>query len=157
MAIEVHDVTVAYGRRPVLWDVDVSIPAGRLVAIVGPNGAGKSTLLKAVLGLVPLASGSIEVFGRAIRDARRLVGYVPQREAVDWDFPIDALDVVLMGRYGRLGWFSRPKAEDREAARRRWRAWGLRGTKSGRSRSSRAGSSSGSFWRGPWRRTPRCI
>jgi manganese/zinc/iron transport system ATP- binding protein len=116
VSVEVHDVTVAYHRKPVLWDIDVSLPVGKLIAIVGPNGAGKSTLLKAALGLVPLASGHIEIFGRSLKHARRLVGYVPQRETVDWDFPVNALDVVLMGRYGRLGWIKRPSAQDREIA-----------------------------------------
>jgi manganese/zinc/iron transport system ATP- binding protein len=116
-AVDVHDVTVAYDRKPVLWDVDVAIPAGRLVAIVGPNGAGKSTFLKALLGLVPLASGRIEIFGKPLRAARPLIGYVPQRETVDWDFPVTALDVVLMGRYGRLGLLRRPAKADRDAAR----------------------------------------
>jgi manganese/zinc/iron transport system ATP- binding protein len=114
--VEVHDLTVAYHRKPVLWDVDVSLPSGKLIAVIGPNGAGKSTLLKAALGLVPLASGHVRIFGKPLREARRLVGYVPQRETVDWDFPVDALDVVLMGRYGMLGWLRRPGAKDREAA-----------------------------------------
>jgi len=118
VAVEVHDVTVAYHRRPVLWDIDVEIPAGRLVAVIGPNGAGKSTLLKAILGLVPTASGRIEIFGQGLREARGLIGYVPQRETVDWEFPIDALGVVMMGRYGRLGWLRRPGRADREAAER---------------------------------------
>ncbi len=117
VAVEVHDVTVAYHKRPVLWNVDCSLPKGKLIAIIGPNGAGKSTLLKAILGLIPVASGRVEIFGRPIREARSLVGYVPQRETVDWDFPIDALGVVLMGRYGRLGWLRRPGAADRAAAR----------------------------------------
>lgn len=117
VAVEVHDVTVAYHKRPVLWNVDCSLPKGRLIAIIGPNGAGKSTLLKAILGLIPVASGRVEIFGKPIREARSLVGYVPQRETVDWDFPIDALGVVLMGRYGRLGWLRRPGAADRAAAR----------------------------------------
>ncbi len=116
VAVEVHDVTVAYHRKPVLWDVDLLIPSRRLVAIVGPNGAGKSTLLKAILGLVPLASGRIEIFGEPLSRARRRIGYVPQRETVDWDFPVDALGVVLMGRYGRLGWVRRPGREDRRIA-----------------------------------------
>lgn len=116
-AVDVHDVTVAYHRKPVLWDVDVALPRGRLIAIVGPNGAGKSTLLKAILGLVPLASGRIEILGRPLAQARSMIGYVPQRETVDWDFPVSALDVVLMGRYGRLGWCRRPRRADREAAR----------------------------------------
>lgn len=116
IAVDIHDVTVAYGKRPVLWDVDVQIPKGKLVAILGPNGAGKSTLIKAALGLVPLASGDVRIFGRELRAARSLVGYVPQRESVDWDFPISAFDVVLMGRYGRLGWLRRPSKADRAAA-----------------------------------------
>ena len=115
-AVDVHDLTVAYHRKPVLLDVDLEIPAQSLVAIVGPNGAGKSTLLKAILGLVPIASGRVSVLGRPLRQARRLIGYVPQRETVDWDFPVDALDVVLMGRYGRLGWIRRPSGVDRDAA-----------------------------------------
>lgn len=116
IAIEIHDVTVAYHRKPVLWDIDVSIPSGELVAIIGPNGAGKSTLLKAILGLVPMASGQVLIHGKPLRDARSLIGYVPQRESVDWDFPIDAQGVVLMGCYGRLGWLRRPSRSDRERA-----------------------------------------
>ena len=116
VSVEVHDVTVAYQRKPVLWDIDVLLPSAKLIAVVGPNGAGKSTLLKAILGLVPLASGRIEVMGRSLAAARHLIGYVPQRETVDWDFPIDALDVVLMGCYGRLGWIKRPTRADRDLA-----------------------------------------
>ncbi|HYF49422.1 MAG TPA: ATP-binding cassette domain-containing protein, partial [Planctomycetota bacterium] len=93
-------MTVAYHRRPVLWDVDVTVPEGRLVAIVGPNGAGKSTLIKAVLGIIPAASGRVLIYGKPYPEQRRIVGYVPQRESVDWDFPVNALDVVMMGRYG---------------------------------------------------------
>ena len=103
-------------KRQVLWDIDVALPAERLIAIVGPNGAGKSTLLKAILGLVPPASGTITIFGKPLRQARSLIGYVPQRETVDWDFPVDALDVVLMGRYGRLGWIRRPGRADKAVA-----------------------------------------
>ncbi len=113
---EIHDVTVAYHTKPVLWDVDLTLPSGKLVAIVGPNGAGKSTLLKACLGLVPLASGFVRIFGRSYRDVRQRVAYVPQRESVDWDFPASVFDVVLMGRYGKPGWFRRPSAEDRRVA-----------------------------------------
>jgi manganese/zinc/iron transport system ATP- binding protein len=111
--LDVHDVTVAYHRRPVLWDVDLAIDTPCLAGIVGPNGAGKSTLIKAILGLVPMASGSVRVFGRPVKAQRRLIGYVPQRESVDWDFPVTVLDVVLMGTYGRLGWFRRPGRADR--------------------------------------------
>ncbi|MFN3652904.1 MAG: metal ABC transporter ATP-binding protein [Armatimonadota bacterium] len=114
--LEVHDLTVAYHRRPVLWDIDFSVPEGKLIGIVGPNGAGKSTLIKAALGLVPLASGWVKIYGRPYAQQRRLIGYVPQRESVDWDFPTHALDVVLMGRYGHLGWFRRPGKADRDFA-----------------------------------------
>ncbi|MDF2440578.1 MAG: manganese/zinc/iron transport system binding protein [Abditibacteriota bacterium] len=114
--LEVHDLTVAYGRQPVLWDVDFEVPAGKLIAIVGPNGAGKSTLLKAIMGLLPVASGWVKVFGQPANEARHHIGYVPQRESVDWDFPTNALDVVLMGTYGRLGWFRRPGRQERELA-----------------------------------------
>lgn len=114
--LSIHDLTVAYHRRPVLWDVDYDAPAGKLVGIVGPNGAGKSTLIKAALGLVPVVSGRVRVFGEPYEKRRGLVGYVPQRESVDWDFPVSVLDVALMGRYGRLGWFRRTRREDREGA-----------------------------------------
>ncbi|HEX8835020.1 MAG TPA: metal ABC transporter ATP-binding protein [Abditibacteriaceae bacterium] len=116
--LEVHDLTVAYHRRPVLWDVDFSVPAGSLIGIVGPNGAGKSTLLKSVMGLLPLASGWIRIYGKPFHEQRQLIGYVPQRESVDWDFPTDALDVVTMGTYGRLGWLRRPGAKERALALR---------------------------------------
>jgi len=117
-AVEIHDMTVAYHRKPVLWDIDLVVPEGKLVGIVGPNGAGKTTLIKAVLGLVPLASGHVEIYGRPYRRQRHLVGYVPQRESVDWDFPVSVLDVVMMGTYGRLGWIRRPGRAEREVALR---------------------------------------
>lgn len=115
--LDVHDVTVAYHRKPVIWDVDLTIASPQLVGIVGPNGAGKSTLIKAILGLVPMASGRVTVYGKPFHKQRRLIGYVPQRESVDWDFPVNVLDAVLMGTYGELGWLRRP--------RRRQRAWAL--------------------------------
>jgi manganese/zinc/iron transport system ATP- binding protein len=113
--LSVHDMTVAYHRRPVLWDIDYDAPDHSLIAIVGPNGAGKSTFIKACLGLVPKASGTVEIYGRPYREQRRLVGYVPQRESVDWDFPVSALDVVAMGRYAKIGWF-RPVSRAHKAA-----------------------------------------
>lgn len=115
--LEVHDMTVAYHRKPVLWNIDLTIERPSLVGILGPNGAGKSTFIKAILGLVPLVSGQVTVLGRPIRQARRLIGYVPQRESVDWEFPVSVLDVVLMGTYGRLGWFRRPGRQERAWAR----------------------------------------
>ena len=102
--LSVHDLTVAYNRKPVLWDVDFEVPAGKLIGVIGPNGAGKSTMLKAVLDLIPRASGQVTIYGKPYRKQRHLVGYVPQRESVDWDFPVSALDVVTMGLYGRMGW-----------------------------------------------------
>ena len=115
-AIEVHDLTVAYRTQPVLWDVDLQLPEGQLIAIVGPNGAGKSTLLKAMLGLVQPVTGWVQIFGEPYARRRSWVGYVPQRESVDWDFPTSALDVVTMGLYGRIGWFRRPSRHHRETA-----------------------------------------
>lgn len=115
--LEIHDLTVAYHKKPVLWGVDVVVPSGQLIGIVGPNGAGKSTLIKACMGLLPASTGWVKFFGRPLREVATRVGYVPQRESVDWDFPVSVMDVVLMGRYGRLGLLRRPTAADREVAR----------------------------------------
>ena len=114
--IQVEDMTVAYHTKPVLWDVDLNIPKGILMAIVGPNGAGKSTLIKAMLDLIEPISGNVLFNGGSYKSQRKHIGYVPQSESVDWDFPANALDVVMMGRYGKLGWLKRPKAKDREMA-----------------------------------------
>jgi manganese/zinc/iron transport system ATP- binding protein len=114
--LSIHAMTVAYNRKPVLWDVDYDAPPNRLIAIVGPNGAGKSTLIKACLGLVPRASGQVEFWGLPYRKARPRIGYVPQRESVDWDFPVSALDVVCMGRYRRIGWFRPVTRPHKDAA-----------------------------------------
>jgi manganese/zinc/iron transport system ATP- binding protein len=103
--LSIHDMTVAYHRKPVLWNVDYIAPRGKLIAIVGPNGSGKTTLIKASLDLVPKVSGSVRFFGAPYGKQRARVGYVPQRETVDWDFPIDALQVVAMGLYRKIGWF----------------------------------------------------
>jgi manganese/zinc/iron transport system ATP- binding protein len=107
-AIEAEELNVNYGKTSILWDVSFQIPKGVLVGLLGPNGAGKSTLLKAALKLVKPLSGKISFSGT--------VAYVPQRETVDWDFPITAEEVVLMGRYGKLGLFRGLKRADREAA-----------------------------------------
>ncbi len=115
-ALEVHDLTVAYRDKPVLWDIDLVVPAGVLMGVVGPNGAGKTTLLKSILGLVTPVSGRVLVHGQPYRANKRQVGYVPQRGSVDWDFPATVFDLVLMGTYGELGWFRRPGAVQREAA-----------------------------------------
>ena len=105
--LAVHDLTVAYHRKPVLWDVELNIPEGTLSGIVGPNGAGKSTLLKACLELIPKTSGEALIYGKSYETQRDLIAYVPQRESVDWDFPVSALDVVIMGTYRKLGWLKR--------------------------------------------------
>ncbi len=115
-AIEIHDLTVAYREKPVLWDIDATIPEGSLCAIVGPNGAGKSTLLSAILGTISPASGWVKIFDQPNTLSDELIGFVPQRESVDWDFPVDVLDVVLMGTYRRLGWFRRPGKAQRNWA-----------------------------------------
>jgi manganese/zinc/iron transport system ATP- binding protein len=115
-AIEINDLTVAYRDLPVLWDVDLAVPAGVLMAIIGPNGAGKTTLIKAVLGLLKPAAGQILIHGRPYAEQRRLVAYVPQRGSVDWDFPTSVLDVVQMGRYGALGWIRRAGRRERDQA-----------------------------------------
>jgi manganese/zinc/iron transport system ATP- binding protein len=116
-ALEVHDLTVSYHRRPVLWNVDLAVPPGQLVGILGPNGAGKSTLIKAIMGLIPLSSGWVQVFGEPVERMRDKIGYVPQRESVDWTFPVTAMDVVLMGRYAAVPWWRRVSRRDREKAR----------------------------------------
>jgi manganese/zinc/iron transport system ATP- binding protein len=116
LAIEVTDLTVAYHEKPVLWDIDLAVPAGVMMAIVGPNGAGKTTLLRAMLGLVGAAAGHVLIHGRPYAHQRKMVGYVPQRESVDWDFPTSVLDVVMMGRYGELGWLRRPGRRERQLA-----------------------------------------
>ena len=116
LALSVDDLTVAYDEKPAIWDIDLAVPEGVLMGVVGPNGAGKSTLIKAVLNLIPRAAGSVSFYGKPYERARSLVGYVPQRGSVDWDFPTTVLDVVTMGLYGKLGWFRRPGKREREQA-----------------------------------------
>lgn len=113
----VEDVTVAYHRRPVLWNIDYQAPSGKLIAIVGPNGSGKTTLIKAILDLVPRAAGQVLIFGEPYRQQRHRVGYVPQRTSVDWDFPVSSLDVVAMGMYRKIGWLRPVTRKHRDAAK----------------------------------------
>jgi len=115
-AIEITDLTVAYKDKPVLWDVDLDVPPGVLLAVIGPNGAGKTTLIKSILGLVKPVAGQALIYGLPYAEQRRLVGYVPQRGSVDWDFPTSVLDVVMMGRYRSLGWIRRPGRRERQLA-----------------------------------------
>lgn len=116
MAVTVDDLTVAYKYKPVLWDIDLQIPEGVMMAIVGPNGAGKSTLIKAILDIVKPVAGTVTIYGKSYRKNRSLVAYVPQKGSVDWDFPTTSLDVVLMGTYGQLGWVRRPGYNEKKAA-----------------------------------------
>ena len=116
LPLEVHDLTVTYNRKPVLYGIDLEIEEGGLIGIIGPNGAGKSTLIKAIMGIVPSAGGWVKIFGESGKKSYRRVGYVPQRESVDWDFPVSVLDVVLMGRYGHNGWLKRVSKKDRNIA-----------------------------------------
>ncbi|MCE2708267.1 MAG: metal ABC transporter ATP-binding protein [Algoriphagus sp.] len=114
--LEVHDLTVSYDQQPVLWNVDLSLPAGQLIGILGPNGAGKSTLIKSIMGLIPPTSGYIKIFNKPLQEVRTRISYVPQRESVDWNFPASVLDVVVMGTYGKLGLFRRPGKKEIQIA-----------------------------------------
>lgn len=115
-ALEVSQLTVNYDKTPVLWDVSLKVPSGKLVGIVGPNGAGKTTFLKACLGLLKPLSGKITFFDQSLEKVRLRVAYVPQKETVDWDFPITVKELVLMGRYGSLGLFHAPREADEAMA-----------------------------------------
>ncbi|TAH53850.1 MAG: metal ABC transporter ATP-binding protein [Chloroflexota bacterium] len=122
--LEIRNLSVSYnnGARRALENISFSVPQGMRVAVVGPNGAGKSTLFKALVGLVPIERGEIFIHDAALgahKESERLrVAYVPQRKEVDWRFPVSVNDVVMMGRYGALGWFKRPTKRDREAVQR---------------------------------------
>jgi manganese/zinc/iron transport system ATP- binding protein len=115
-AIELQDATVAYGANIVLDHLTLSVPGAQIIGLIGPNGAGKTTLLKAIVGANRLLSGTIRVLGQPVGSVRQRVAYVPQRRDVDWSFPLSVLDVVLMGRFGRLGIWRRPGKQDREIA-----------------------------------------
>ena len=115
-AIQVDDLTVAYNYKPVLWDIDLAIPEGVLMAIVGPNGAGKSTLIKSILGIIKPIAGTVRVFGKDYKKQVNEVAYVPQKGSGDWYFPTTALDVVMMGTYGSLGWLRRPGKKEKKAS-----------------------------------------
>ncbi|MCL4395739.1 MAG: ABC transporter ATP-binding protein [Chloroflexi bacterium] len=110
--LEVDGIAVSYDGKPVLSDVSFQVPHGTRVAVVGPNGAGKSTLFKALVGLLPLRQGRIMIHGLPLGHHLDCVAYVPQREEVDWNFPVSVSDVVMMGRYGQLGWLKRPAKRD---------------------------------------------
>jgi manganese/zinc/iron transport system ATP- binding protein len=115
-AIEVEDLTVTYGDLPALWDVDLKVHSGVMMAVIGPNGAGKSTLIKTIMGFIRPVAGGVRVFGRPASSMLARMAYVPQRTVLDWDFPTDVLDVVMMGTYGTLGWCRRPGSRERAQA-----------------------------------------
>jgi len=114
--LEIHDLTVSYGKNPILWNIDFSLPHGILAGIIGPNGAGKSSLIKAIMGLLEVNSGYIRIFDSEMDTVRKKISYVPQRESVDWDFPASALDIVMMGTYHKLGLFNRPGKKEKALA-----------------------------------------
>ncbi len=111
-AIQVGNLTVSYGPKPALLDISLRIEPGQLIGVIGPNGAGKSTFIKAILGFVKRDMGSVTIQGIAAEKAKGRVAYVPQRGAVDWDFPIRVKEVAMMGRYGHVPWYRDPSAED---------------------------------------------
>lgn len=115
-ALNVKNVQVSYFGRPAIEAIDLTLEQGKVLGIIGPNGAGKSTLLKALLNLVSIDQGSIEIFGETLKENRKRIAYVPQRNQYDWDFPIHVLDTVLIGAYPNLGIFKRPKKKDKEWA-----------------------------------------
>jgi ABC-type Mn2+/Zn2+ transport system ATPase subunit len=123
--LELERVNVGYNGSLTLQELSFQVPHGERVAVVGPNGAGKSTLFKALVGLLPLRSGSIRIHGQPLGHHQDCVAYVPQREEVDWRFPVSVLDVVMMGRFGRTGWLRRPSAADRSAALHRLEQMGI--------------------------------
>jgi manganese/zinc/iron transport system ATP- binding protein len=115
-ALETHDLAVSYRGKPVLHGVDIEIPYGSLTGVMGPNGAGKSTLLKAIMGVAQTDNGWVKLLGKPLKEVLGRIGYVPQRESVDWDFPVTVFDVALMGTYAGLGWFGRPGKRHRARA-----------------------------------------
>ncbi|RYD17884.1 MAG: metal ABC transporter ATP-binding protein [Verrucomicrobiaceae bacterium] len=115
-ALETHDLAVSYRGKPVLHGVDIEIPHGSLTGVMGPNGAGKSTLLKAIMGVVQPDTGWVKLLDKPLKEVLGRIGYVPQRESVDWDFPVTVSDVALMGTYSGLGWFGRPGKRHRARA-----------------------------------------
>ncbi|MGB0978051.1 MAG: metal ABC transporter ATP-binding protein [Croceimicrobium sp.] len=114
VVLEVHNLSASYNRKPVLWDIDFQLTAGQLVGIVGPNGSGKTTLLRNIMGLMEADSGYVRLFGKGLNELRDRVSYVPQRESVDWDFPVSVREVVEMGRYRPKNLLRRLKTSDQD-------------------------------------------
>src|SRR3990167_7170068 len=115
--ISIKDLTVVYHEKPVIWDLDLQIPAQSMCGIIGPNGSGKTTLLKSILGIITPITGTIKIFDQPYNKKKHSIAYVPQRNSVDWTFPVSVFDVVMMGRYAKLSWWQRPSKLDFEIAR----------------------------------------
>jgi manganese/zinc/iron transport system ATP- binding protein len=112
--IEAHNLTVLYGRKPAIWNVDFKLPEGQVIGIMGPNGSGKSTLLKSIMGVVTPTTGYTKVYDQELNQVRHKVSYVPQRQEIDWDFPASVWDIVSMGRFHVRGLFKRLTSEDND-------------------------------------------
>ena len=112
--IEAHNLTVLYGRKPAIWNVDFKLPEGQVIGIMGPNGSGKSTLLKSIMGVVAPTTGYTKVYDQDLNQVRHKVSYVPQRQEIDWDFPASVWDIVSMGRFHVRGLFKRLTSEDND-------------------------------------------
>ncbi len=123
--LEIENASIGYGEKIVIHDLSFQVPHGARVAVVGPNGAGKSTLFKALVGILPLQSGRILIHGESLGTHKDCVAYVPQREDVDWRFPVTVSDVVMMGRFGQIGWWSQPSKTDRQVVRKRIEQMGI--------------------------------
>jgi manganese/zinc/iron transport system ATP- binding protein len=126
VALDVSHLTVLYNNNRVLSDLSITIPQGVMCGIIGPNGAGKTTFIKTILGLIPAAAGNVHILGSSFKDVRNKIAYVQQRSSVDWDFPLTVFDMVLMGCYGKLGWFKRPTSNDHKKVYESLSAVGLR-------------------------------
>jgi manganese/zinc/iron transport system ATP- binding protein len=123
--IQVQNLTVSYHHKPVLWDVNFALPQGQIIGVIGPNGSGKTTLLKSIMGLLPVDTGEVKLFGLPLKKVRGRISYVPQRESVDWDFPANIEDVVLMGRYRKDNLFKPLNKRDKEIAKEAMEQVGL--------------------------------
>ena len=121
--IEVHDLTVSYQRKPVLYGVDLEIEEGSLVGVIGPNGAGKSTLIKTIMNMVSPNGGFVKIFGKNPKAGTKHIGYIPQKESVDWDFPVTVMDVVLMGGMVALGGLGESAKMTEEWPMSAWKKW----------------------------------
>ena len=116
--IIIRNVTVAYDKTPVLWDIDLCLPKGEMIAIIGPNGAGKSTLFQAILDFIKPITGEIQCFDLAIKEVRKKIAYIPQRSSIDWNFPTTVLEVAIMGRYRKFRWLPWERQVDIDAAQK---------------------------------------